>query len=201
MVLFSFFIGLFFQNKKQDFNKKYQVSVVVAARNEEQNITNILSGLVNQTYPSDLYEIIIVDDASSDRTGEIIDNFAKKYPNVKHVHSQPDLKTGLTAKKNALNQGIQKSSSEIILTTDADCHVKSTWIETMVSYFSDNVGMVVGFSQLGDKKNKYSLFEQLQAIDFLSLMTAAQGTLNLKCPLAASGQNLAYRKGPFSFLY
>ena len=101
------------------------------------------------------------------------------------------------AKKNALNQGIQLSSGELILTTDADCRVKSTWIETMTSYFTENVGMVVGFSQLGNPKKQYSTFEQLQAVDFLSLMGAAQGSLNLGCPLAASGQNLAYRRAAF----
>ncbi len=104
---------------------------------------------------------------------------------------------GLIAKKNALNQGIQQSRGEIILSTDADCHVKPTWIEMMVSYFTDDVGMVVGFSQLGTKGKSYSLFEKLQAADFLSLMAAAQGSLNLGCPLAASGQNVGYRKAAF----
>ena len=57
--------------------------------------------------------------------------------------------------------------------------------------------MVVGFSQLGDKEKRYSLFEKLQAVDFLSLMAAAQGSLNFGCPLAASGQNIAYRKAAY----
>jgi cellulose synthase/poly-beta-1,6-N-acetylglucosamine synthase-like glycosyltransferase len=67
----------------------------------------------------------------------------------------------------------------------------------MVSYFTDDVGMVVGFSQLGNKGKAYSLFEKLQALDFLSLMAAAQGSLNLNCPLAASGQNIGYRRSAF----
>ncbi len=195
-ILLFFLIGLFFPNKNQT-SKNYRVSVIVAARNEEKNIGNLLSKLVNQIYPAELFEIIIVNDGSVDRTDEIVNRFAKEFDNVKHLHAIPNIETGLIAKKNALNQGIQQSTGEIILSTDADCHVKSTWIETMVSYFTDDVGMIVGFSQLGNVQNRYSLFEQLQAVDFLSLMAAAQGSLNFGCPLAASGQNIAYRKAAY----
>lgn len=196
LILLVFLIGLFLKNKKQT-SKQFQVSVVVAARNEEQNIGKLLPELVQQTYPSSHYEIIIVNDGSEDRTSDIIKKFANQFENVRQIFSQPDPVSGLSAKKNALNQGIQQSTGEIILTTDADCHVQPGWIETMVSYFTDKVGMVVGFSQLGKKGNHYSLLEQLQAIDFLTLMAAAQGSVNLNFPLAASGQNFAYRKQAF----
>jgi len=196
-VILSFFlIGLFFPNKKQT-SKKSRVSIVVAARNEEKNIGNLLSELVNQTYANELYEIIIVNDGSEDRTGQIVDSFANEFENIKHLQAIPDSKTGLIAKKNALNQGIRQSNGEIILSTDADCHVKPTWIETMASYFTEDVAMVVGFSQLGTRQNRYSLLEKLQAVDFLSLMAAAQGSLNLGCALAASGQNIGYRKAAY----
>ena len=196
LILLSFLIGLFLKNKKQT-SKQFRVSVVVAARNEEHNIGNLLNELVQQTYPSALHEIIIVNDGSEDRTSEVINNFARQFDHVNQIYSQPDTVSGLSAKKNALNHGIRQSTGEIILTTDADCHVKPTWIETMVSYFTDDVGMVVGFSQLGKKGDHYTLLEQLQAIDFLTLMAAAQGSVNLNYPLAASGQNFAYRKQAF----
>jgi len=196
VLIFLFLIGLFFPNKRTT-TQEFKVSVIVAARNEETNISFILTDLVNQTYSKDLYEVIIVNDGSEDGTGAIIDKFSKRYPFIKHLKSSVDNKNGLIAKKNALNQGIQFSNGELILTADADCRVKSTWIETMTSYFTKDVGMVVGFSQLGDPRKQYSTFEQLQAVDFLSLMAAAQGSLNLHCPLAASGQNFAYRRTAF----
>ncbi|MBC8182017.1 glycosyltransferase [candidate division KSB1 bacterium] len=196
ILILTFIFGLFFPNKRTT-TKKFKVSVVVAARNEEKNIGNILGDLVNQTYSRDLYEVIIVNDGSEDTTSEIIERYVSQHPFIKHLKAKADNKDGLIAKKNALNQGIQSSSGELILTADADCRVKSTWIETMTSYFTDDVGMVVGFSQLGNPKKQYSVFEQLQAVDFLSLMGAAQGSLNLGCPLAASGQNLAYRRTTF----
>jgi cellulose synthase/poly-beta-1,6-N-acetylglucosamine synthase-like glycosyltransferase len=196
VLILLFLIGLFFPNRNTT-TKNFQVSVVIAARNEAKNIDFILTDLVNQTYSRDLYEVIIVNDGSEDNTGAIIDKFVNQYPFIKHLKATVQNKNGLIAKKNALNQGIQFSNGEIILTADADCRVKSTWIETMTSYFTEDVGMVVGFSQLGHPRKQYSTFEQLQAVDFLSLMAAAQGSLNLHFPLAASGQNLAYRRTTF----
>ena len=196
ILIFSFLIALFFPNKRVSSNQ-FKVSVIVAARNEEKNIALLLNNLINQTYPQKLYELIIDNDGSEDSTGGIIDKFVNQYSFIKHVKATTDNTDGLIAKKNALNQGIQMSCGELILTTDADCRVLSTWIETMVSYFTEDVGMVVGFSQLRNPKKQYSVFEQLQAVDFLALMAAAQGALNLHCPLAASGQNLAYRRTAF----
>ncbi|HDQ00009.1 MAG TPA: glycosyltransferase [bacterium] len=196
LIVVTFWAALFFPNKKNT-TKLYSVSVVVAARNEQQTIGTLLSDLVQQTYPDELHEIIIVNDGSTDNTGSIVDSFVQNYPNIRQLHVVKDTETGLTAKKNALNQGIRHSSGEIILSTDADCRIKPTWIQSMVSYFTDDVGMVVGFSQFGQSQGGYSLFQQLQAIDFLSLMSAAQGAINLNCPLAASGQNLGYRKAAF----
>ncbi|MDZ7265068.1 MAG: glycosyltransferase [candidate division KSB1 bacterium] len=196
IIILFFLIGLFWPTRTRT-SKKYRVSVVVAARNEAQNIGNLLTELQQQTYPAEWYEVIIVDDGSEDRTAEIVDQFARRDARIRLIQVQPDQTPGLIAKKKALNQGIQQSTGEIILSTDADCHVQPTWIETMVSYFTDEVGFVVGFSQLGNPGYRYSLFEGLQAVDFLSLMAAAQGCTNFDFPLAASGQNLAYRKEAF----
>ena len=195
MGLFLLFIGLFFPNRRQHGDKPH-VSVIIAARNEEKNIKNILADLLNQTYPENRVEIVIVNDHSEDSTEEIIQAISRKNRRIKYLHIT-QIEEKLTAKKNALFQGIQNSRGEIILTTDADCKVLPTWVETMVSYFTPDIGMVVGFSQLGRKEEKRSLFERLQSLDFLSLMAATQGALNLNFPLAASGQNLAYRRSAF----
>jgi len=195
MGLILFFIGLFFPNRKQQ-DEKPDVSIIIAARNEESYIKHILRDLMDQNYPKNKLEIIIADDHSEDTTGQVVKTFSRKDPRIKYFRVT-NIEKSLTTKKNAIFQGIQISRGEIILTTDADCRVLPTWVETMASYFTPNVGMVVGFSQLGCKGKKRSLFQKLQAIDFLSLMSAAQGALNINCPLAASGQNLAYRRSAF----
>ena len=193
--LLCFFIGLFFPNMNRQ-EKRYLVSVVIAVRDEEENIGLLLSDLVNQTYPNDSFEVIVVNDHSEDGTVRVIEKFVQKASNIRLIHAV-ETEKGLTPKKNALYQGIKRSRGEIILTTDGDCRVLPTWVETIVSYFRPDVGMVVGFSQLGRPGEKRPVFQKLQAVDFLSLMAAAQGALNLGWPLAASGQNLAYRRAAF----
>ena len=193
--LLAFFIGLFFPNERRQ-KRVYRVSVVVSVRNEGKNIAQLLSDLMEQTYPQDKFEVIVVNDQSEDNTAETVETFAKKVSDIRLINITRT-KEGLTSKKNAMQQGIENSRGEIILTTDGDCRVLPTWLETMVSYFEPDVGMVVGFSQLGHPKEIRNLFELLQAADFLSLMSAAQGALNIHWPLAASGQNLAYRREAF----
>ena len=192
-----FFIGLFFSYNGNS-RKRYSVCVIVPARDEEDSIGECLSDLVNQTYPQGSYTIVVVDDGSEDRTYQIVVDFCRRYKNVRLINAD-ETESGLSPKKNAMNTGIKKSREEIILTTDADCRVEKTWIESMVSYFDDDVGMVIGFSQYGDKEknNRETLFEKIQALDFLALMSAAAGAANVGFPLAASAQNLGYRRKTF----
>lgn len=191
-VVLLFFLGLFFPRPPLN-RRQYRVSVVIAARNEEKTIDSLLQDLVHQTYPRDKYEVIVVDDNSVDRTAEIVQRYVSAYPHFRYLRPAPGDST-LSPKKQALATGIAHSSGELILSTDADCRVRSTWIEAIVSYFLPRVGVVVGFSQLGRRHEEHTLFEQLQAVDFLALMAAAAGSCNLGIPLAASGQNLAYRR-------
>ncbi len=196
LILFFFWIGLFFPNQRRQYRQPF-VSVVIAARNEEHNIRHILDDLAQQTYPADRFEIVVVNDHSVDQTAFIIESYCQRYSNIRLIHAREDKTGRLTAKKNAIQQGIVASKGEIILTTDADCRVKPSWVATMVSYFTDDVGMVVGFSQFGAPGEKRPLFQQLQALDFLGLMSSAEGAMNLNVPLSASGQNLAYRRDAF----
>ena len=125
-------------NKSQPF-----VSIVVAARNEEDFIANCLKSLSNQTYPIDSYEIIVVDDESTDRTREIVETFKRVRclaPSVEFA--------AFAAKKRPMATGIAKARGELILTTDADCTVPETWIETMVAHFESDVSVVAGYSQM-----------------------------------------------------
>ena len=193
--LICFLVGLFFPNRDQTVRQP-MVSVVIAARNEEKTLPELLEDLKKQTYPPELCEFIVVDDHSEDRTADCVRSVSKEDDRFRLVEAKTG-QSGHSAKKHALLCGIKDSRGEIILTTDADCRVLPTWMESMVSYFQPDVGMVIGFSRLNTDGRSMTLLEQLQALDFLSLMSAAQGSANLGFPLAASGQNLAYRKSAF----
>ena len=171
------------------------VSVVVAARNEEAFIGDCLASLVRQTCPADRYEVVVADDDSEDGTRDIVRAFAARHANVRLVTPGPE-DAGLRAKKRPMNAGIRESRGEILLTTDADCRVPPTWVASTVAHFAPDVGAVVGFSQVARSRSG-GWVERLQGIDFLALMSAAAGALGVGVPLAASGQNLAYRRSLF----
>lgn len=163
-------------------------TVIVAARNEGNNITSCMTSLNMLTYPSGKLEIILVDDFSDDRTGNIIDEFIKDKPMFKKI--TPDINSSLRGKINAIASAIKKAKGEIILLTDADCEVSNTWAVTLASYFNDEVGMVNGFTIV----NKSNVFSAIQGIDLVFLLSVASGSINLKYPISSIGNNMSFRK-------
>ncbi|MBN1558815.1 glycosyltransferase [candidate division KSB1 bacterium] len=194
MILF-FLAGMMIRRRGASAQRQ-RISIIIAARNEENNIGNILMDLARQTYDKEWYEVIIANDHSSDKTLDIIEQHMTRHSNVKllNMHTLP---SGFSPKKWALQKAIEMASGDIILATDADCRVGSRWIETMASYFTPTVGFVIGFSQFGVRGMPQKLIEGFQAFDFITLMGVTAGSTNLGLPLAASGQNLGYRKSAF----
>ncbi len=187
--------GLFFLKPGKN-ELKYFVSVVVAARNEELNIGNCIEALINQSYPSDRYEIVIVNDRSTDQTATIIERYRKSHNKIKLI-AVKDLPQGISPKKHALQLGILAANGEIILTTDADCVPQKGWIEGIVHYFEPEVGLVAGFSPL-EKNSKDTIFSGFLKLDSLSLAAVAAGSFGLGKPITCNGRNLAYRKETFN---
>lgn len=137
----------------------------------------------------------MVDDDSEDDTAAIVDACAKHMPNVRLLgvgSAFPEM----AAKKRPMSVGIHHARGEWIATTDADCQAPPTWLSGLSAYMHPDVGAIIGFSHLSTDQR--GLFQRLQALDFLALMAAAAGAAGLGIPLAASGQNLSYRKALFN---
>ncbi len=190
LVALYFFFGLFRLSNQPRTAETPFISIVIAARNEADYIGLCLDSLKQQTYPPDRFEILIVDDDSTDNTSQIV---ASTHLDNLRLLSVDNRFPEMAAKKRPLSVGIHCARGEWILTTDADCTVPPTWVASMASYMAADTGVVIGFSQLTSR----SFFGQLQAYDFLALMAAAAGAVGMGIPLAASGQNFAYRKGLF----
>lgn len=168
------------------------ITVIVAARNEEENIIDCLNSLDKLDYPENKIEIIIVNDHSTDNTGMIIDSFISGKSKFKSIIPNESIGS-LKGKTNALANAIKISKGEVILTTDADCIVSPTWAKTLASYYHADVGFVGGYTTQEDK----TAFQGMQAIDFIYLLTVAAGTINLKKPLSCIGNNMSYRKSAY----
>jgi cellulose synthase/poly-beta-1,6-N-acetylglucosamine synthase-like glycosyltransferase len=170
----------------------HSASVLVAARNEEENILKCLESLAELDYPKDKLEIILIDDKSTDNTGAIIDEFIKDKPHFKKITSKKEIDQ-LKGKTNALANALEIAKGEIILTTDADCRVPKTWVKTITSYYTPEVGTVSGFTY----QDYYNGFSGMQSLDFIFLLTASCGTINTNLPISCIGNNMSYRKAAY----
>jgi len=191
LVIFTIGTGKKYHKIPED--KYPSATVIVAARNEENNILDCLQSLDNLIYPDGKLEIIIVNDHSTDSTGEIIGSFIKDKPKFRCIVPIESLGS-LKGKTNALANAIKISEGEIILTTDADCIVSPEWVKTHASYYNENVGFVGGFTTQQDQNP----FSGMQAIDFVYLLTVAAGSINLGKPLSCIGNNMSYRKSVYN---
>ncbi len=187
LVVFSIGASKSFPKLKDD--ELPEATVIVAARDEERNIEKCMRSLEQLIYPEGKLEIIIVDDHSTDRTGEIIDKFIAGKPLFKKLIPQKQIGK-VKGKANAIANAIEVAKGEIILTTDADCVVSPTWAKTIASYYTQGVAMVCGYTN----QRAFNLFTGMQDADFIYLLTVASGAMNLGKPLSAIGNNMSYRK-------
>lgn len=165
------------------------VSVIVSAKNEEKNIGQCMESLVQLDYPEDRLEILMVNDGSTDKTGQIILEYSKKYPVIKYLETEIN-NTLLKGKTRALAQAIKKSKGEFIFTTDADCEVKPMWIKEMLGYYDDSTGVVSSYSIMRPK----NISRAVQSLDWMYLLTIACGSDGIGDPLSCVGNNMSFRK-------
>jgi cellulose synthase/poly-beta-1,6-N-acetylglucosamine synthase-like glycosyltransferase len=164
-------------------------TVIVAARNEENNIERCLNSLGKLEYPEGKLEVLIVDDRSTDKTGKIIDEFISERENFRKIIPD-DPKGKMVGKVNALATAIREAKGQIILTTDADCVVEPFWAKTITSFYREGVGMVDSYTT----QVATNAFGGMQAIDFIYLLLVAGGTINLGIPISCIGNNMSFRK-------
>jgi len=191
----SFFLWGLFRHTTGRNKKLYRVSVIVPARNEEENIDRCLRSLVRQKYPSDKLEIIVVDDFSTDRTADIVKTYTARYDFISLI-PPGRIEPGMSPKKRALQTGIDAATGEIVVTTDADCWASSRWIRQIVSQFEEQVGVVTGLV-LFDAGDEKTLFHKIQAVEFLGLTLAGIGSIGAGDPIIANGANFAFRRRAF----
>jgi len=173
---------------KEEEISSIKVSVAVACRNEEKNLPNLLNYLSSQDYDPDLYEVIIVDDNSTDSTSKI----ATGSDQIKYLKILNNTGRG---KKSAIRTAIAAASGELIITTDADCRMGKRWISIISAFYSSSKpDMIIAPVQLADKSGFSGRFRELE---FLSLQGITAATAQAKNPVMCNGANLAFTKNVY----
>ncbi len=196
LVIFSFLIGFFLQKKSITKNKNSDTkfSIVVPFRNEEENLFDLLESINRINYPKSNFEIFLVNDDSSDKSLEVINEYSKKHKSIS-IHLINNIRTSNSPKKDAILTAINQSKFDWIFTTDADCILpKKLLLSFNTLIKSKNANMIVGPVKINANSD---MLEQFQAIDFLSMQGATIGSFGIQKPLMANGANLAYRKSIF----
>lgn len=174
---------------KPDFNF---VTVIVPFRNEEKNIINCLKSLSAQSFPKNSYEVIFIDDNSDDSSFELLDRISKEENFV--LLKSPYSSHSRAHKKKAISYAIESSKGDIIITTDADCTHGKFWLQTMTNSFDSNTAFVSGPVEFNSNGGT---FQELQKLEFSSLILVGAGLIGINNPIICNAANLGFRKKVF----
>lgn len=170
------------------------LSVIIPARNEEKNIGALLNALSQQTYPKDLFEIIVINDFSADRTEEVVKSFLSS--NLFLI--QPAVTSEHSSKKKSIEAGISKASGELIITTDADCIPSANWLQTINSFYVNNNAAFIAAPVKFTHNN--SFLQIFQVLDFLTLQGITAASVSANFHNMCNGANLAYKREAFQIV-
>lgn len=192
----------FIHHKPLNENNLPFISIIIAARNEENNIGNCIQSLINQTYPQNKFEIIVTNDHSTDNTVPIINSFQKENIRVINLIDFTETKILNSYKKKSIETALQFAKGALIVTTDADCTAPSKWLETLASFYIKKrpvfIALPVLFnSPLPEDSFFKRLFKNFQSLDFMTLQGITGASVYNKFHSMCNGANLAYKKEVF----
>ncbi|MFK8007501.1 MAG: glycosyltransferase [Saprospiraceae bacterium] len=178
------------------FSPRTKITILIPARNESANIQACVQSILDQKYPSHLFEIIVIDDHSEDDTATLVQQF--QTPNIQVLF----LKDFITErsklqsfKKKAIEIGVENSTGDLIISTDADCIVPPSWLNYLVSFYEEGQYKFIAAPVNFHEEN--SLFEKFQSLDFIGMMGVTGAGIHGKFMNMCNGANLAYEKKAF----
>ncbi len=176
---------------KKSNSKLLNVDVIIAIRNEEKVVLNILERLVIQNYGKSNFRIVVVDDHSIDNSFNLANDFLSRHSEITSsvIHSEGE------GKKSALAHAIKRSTADLILTTDGDCIVQEGWVRSMAEPFSNSdISFVAGPVVLSGGNGLFSL---LQKMEMIGLTGIAGASIANHRAMMCNGANLCYRKSAY----
>lgn len=171
-------------------NELPRISILIAARNEERNIAKCLKAIQQLYYPTHLLDVWIGNDASEDKTADIVQKYIADKPHM-HLLNITQPVGNAKGKANVLAQLAAQAQGEILFITDADITVNRNWVSSIVPYFSiKTMGLVSGTTVVKDK----GYMGRMQEVDWLYFMGMLKAFANLGMRCTAVGNNMAVRK-------
>jgi poly-beta-1,6-N-acetyl-D-glucosamine synthase len=174
-----------------------KISIIIPVRNEEKNIRHLYDCLFVQSYPKKLFEVIIVDDHSTDNTWDIINNLHYEEMN-KVCLKLADYSNNITTssyKKFAIETAISVANGDLIITTDADCKPQPDWLLIISAFYqSTNAKFIAAPVKINAGNSFLSIF---QTLDFITLQGITGASVYKKLHSMCNGANLAYEKSAF----
>jgi len=180
------------REKKNSDGVPQGISVVIAARNESKNIGACLISLIHQKYNATNFEVIVVDDHSTDETRLIVEQLINTTSISISIYQ---LSTNQFSKKTALKEGIKYAKYSIIATTDADCVLPPNWLTIITNNLKGGVAMLLGPVIFSDDEGFLGAF---QFLDMCALQGITFGLAYYHNPILNNGANLAYLKKTYS---
>jgi glycosyltransferase involved in cell wall biosynthesis len=176
------------------FQEPISFSILVPARNEKNTIINCLTDLVNQLHNNLIFEIIVIDDHSTDNTAELVKSFIGLHPNIS-IQLLNANHYSIEGKKAAITLAVSLATGKYIILTDADCQRGRNWLVTIYSYLVSTKSKMVYAPVLFKAKN---LFEKIQSLEFSGLVAIGGAAIELKNPNMCSASNLIFEKQAFT---
>lgn len=184
----------YFDNHNNQPNTKF--SIIVPARNEEDTIRVCLEAILDQHYPKKLFEVVVVDDHSTDGTAEKVSDCIKKnFAGNINTISLSDIEGSGFGKKAALTAGIGASNNDVIITTDADCKMSPGWLRTIDSFFCRYKPSMLVMPVYIEQGR--SFFHKLQTLEFISIAGVTGASAGWGHHIMCNGANLAFAKDAF----
>lgn len=181
----------------KDFIPKTGISIIIPARNEAHNITACISAILKQNYPKNLFDIIVVDDHSTDDTFNVINAFNDDRVRCIRLSEYLQADEGIISyKKKALEAGIGISMRELIITTDADCTASTQWLLHVAAiYEKENPVMIVAPVDFTFDNSVLQIF---QSLDFMSMQGITAAAHKLRLGNMCNGANLAFTRKAYN---
>src|SRR5215471_11940345 len=171
-------------------------SIIIPARNEETKIEKCITSILQNSYPPTLYEIIVVDDFSTDGTSCIVEKMQTKFENIRLIQLGNFVKDKINSyKKKSIETAIAQSSFEWILTTDADCEVSTQWLRSFDNFIQQNDPVFISAPVKFITGNSFLSF--FQCLDFMSLQGITAASVSAGIHSMCNGANLGYIKDAF----